>query len=221
MTLPPRARRTVFWRSLVLLPYVLAAVAAPSSAQAPGDPSRYYAILFGAGVSPIRPGKTHTWATYVRATPTPAGTVVDPVTISWLPVSGGPNVLRPFRPEPGRNLTLDGSLRYAAGNRARVVAYGPFEIDAGRYHAAVAQAARLESGAVQYRAVDSVRRRPGVAHCVHAITDADPVLGGTRQPWYWIGVRGTGVLAGQYAAAGAVPAPQAAGWLYPALGLAR
>lgn len=205
----------------VSLTLLAAACLAPSAAAQPTpDGSRYYVMFFGADAGRFRPARTHTWATYVRATPTADGSVVvEPLTISWLPADGSIDSLRPFRPEPGVNLSLHQSLQYAADGGARVAMWGPYETGAPRYHLAARQVGLLESGAIAYRAVDSFGHRPGVDHCVHAITGADPVLAGRRQPVWRIGRRGTADLVAQYVQAGAFDPTVRHDWLVPALGL--
>jgi hypothetical protein len=191
-----------------------------AAAQPTPDGSRYYVLFFGADAGRLRPYRAHTWATYVRTTPTADGSLlVEPVTISWLPADGRASVLRPFRPEPGANITLHQSLHYAASRGAQVAMWGPYETDALRYALAVRQVGLLESGAVAYRAVDSFGHRPGVDHCVHAVTGADPVLAGRRQPVSRIGRWGTADLVGQYARTGAFNPAVRHDWLVPALGL--
>jgi hypothetical protein len=191
-----------------------------AAAQPTPDGSRYFVLFFGADAGRLHPTRAHTWATYVRATPTADGSVlVEPLTISWLPADGSINALRPFRPEPGVNLSLHQSLRYAASRGARVAMWGPYETDALRYHLAARQVGRLQSGAVAYRAVDSFGHRPGVDHCVHAVTGADPVLSGRRQPARRIGRWGTADLVEQYIRAGAFDPTVRHDWLVPALGL--
>jgi hypothetical protein len=208
----------------VRIPLALLAAACltpTASAQPAPHGSRYYVLFFGADAGRFRPTRAHTWATYVRATPTADGSVVvEPLTISWLPADGSINALRPFRPEPGVNLSLHQSLGYAASRGARVAMWGPYETDALRYHLAAQQAGLLlQGGAIAYRAVDSFGNRPGVDHCVHAVTGADPVLAGRRQPVGRIGRRGTADLVGQYARAGAFDPTVRHDWLLPVLGL--
>ena len=186
--------RVVGQRAVCGFVLLLAVFVDRASAQEP----RYYATLYGSSAGPLRFGKTHTWANYVKVTPTATGLIVEPVTISWLPADGDVNTFRPFRREPGVNLTHAETVRRVAADGARIASFGPFEIDVNRYHAAQSQVARLQSGAVAYLAVDSVGRNPSVSNCVHAVTGADPVLAGERQPWYRIGIRGTRQIAGQY-----------------------
>jgi hypothetical protein len=183
--------------------------------------ARYYFLLFAGESVPFRPRHAHTWATFVKATPAPGGVVLEPVTISWLPVDGNVQPLR-FQTVPGRNWGLDETVATKLATPGRVVLWGPFETDATRYGLAVAQAAALESGAVRYRAIDSFTTRPGVAHCVHAVTFADPVLRGRVQPVVRVGERGTHHLANLYAKTGAFADPAAThDWLIPALGMDR
>lgn len=209
--------------SLVRASLASLAVACPAAtvaAESAPDGSRYYVLFFGADAGPFRPARTHTWATYVRATPAADGSVVvEPLTISWLPADGSIDGLRPFRSEPGVNLSLHQSLRFAADRGTRVAMWGPFETDAVRYHLAARQVGLLEGGAIAYRAVDSFGRRPGTDHCVHAITRADPVLAGRRQPVWRIGREGTADLVGQYIKTGAFDPTARHDWLVPALGL--
>ena len=200
----------------VLLPE-LGAEPPPPGLAAP----RYYFLLFGSDAGRIRLARNHTFGTFVRATPCLDGSVrLDVVTISWLAADRRTNALLPFRPEPGHNYELHETLRLVLGQRQGVALWGPYETDAGRFEAAAARAAVLASGVVRYRAVDSIRPRPGVSHCVHGLTRADPVLGWETQPAYRIGRWGTRTLAGKYAATGAFLDPCTThDWLIPALGL--
>jgi hypothetical protein len=167
--------------------------------------SRYSMTLYGSDAGPLRPFRTHTWATFVRETPTPYGVVVEPVTISWLPADGRPRRLLPLLPQAGRVYSHTETLAYVTGQGQRVAAFGPYPIGPAQFDAAVAQQARLASGAVAYRPVDSFGRRPWLSHCVHAVTD--PFLGGRRQPMTRIGRRGTAQVADQLVQAGVVGYP--------------
>jgi len=179
---------------------------------------RYYFTLFGGQSVPFRPRTAHTWATFTRVTPTAGGPVVEPITISWLPVTGVVEPAR-LRSVPGRNWSLQDTFAIMAGNNAQVSMWGPFEIDEGRYHAAVAQAQRLDSGAVRFRSLDSLNFRRTVAHCVHAVTHADPVLDRRIQPVVRVGEPGTSRLAAMYVSSGAfVGGPVTHDWLIPATG---
>jgi hypothetical protein len=192
----------------------------PACGAPPGP--RYYIMLFGGQSVPFIPRSAHTWATWVKATPLADGAVaLDVVTISWLPVDGTVNPLR-LRPEAGRNYTLDETLAIMAGYDARVSVWGPYETDAGRFDRAVEQARLLASGAVRFRTLDSFTRRRGVAHCVHAITYADPVAQKYIQPVIRVGEPGTSRLAARYVRNGAFAGyPDRHDWLLAALGLDR
>jgi hypothetical protein len=191
-----------------------AAVSASTATQ-----PRYYFILFGGQSVPFIPRTSHTWATYVKATPTVGSVVLDAVTISWLPVDGDVRV-RNLRPVQGKNHTLDETLAVMMRHRTVMSIWGPYEIDGPRYELAVRQAELLESGRVRYRVIDSFRRNPLISHCVHAVTYADPVLNGAIQPVLRVGEPGTSHLAARFARCGAfVGLPQTHDWLIPALGL--
>lgn len=180
---------------------------------------RYYMILFGGQSVPFVPRTAHTFGTFVKATPDATGALsLEQVTISWLPESGPVQPLR-IRSVPGHNYTLEETFAIAAKNNARMSMWGPFEIDAGRYCAAAAQAATLESGAVRFRSLDSLGRNRRVQHCVHALTFADPKLQSLRQPVLKVGEPGTAKLAIKYAESGAFASTETHEWLVGALGL--
>ncbi len=195
------------------------AAVAPSPPVASGCP-RYYFLLFAGESCPYRLRNGHTWATYVKATPTAGGgTVVEPVTISWLPADGDVRPLA-LKPYAGRAWGLDETIRHYLCMPGRVVLWGPAEIDACRYERAAAMVRRLESGAVGFRSLDSITRRKDVMHCVHAVTYADPVLESRIQPLLRPGSPGTERLSHMYLRAGGLVNPACShDWLLPALGL--
>jgi hypothetical protein len=206
---------------------IAAALCAPASppaapAAAPPDRSRYYFILFGGQSVPFSPWTAHTWATYVKVTPTPGGpVVVEPHTISWLPADQAVRI-RNIRPVVGRNFTLPETLEIMRGHKAQVSYWGPFEIDADRYGMAIGQVGALESGGVRYRVLDSFTLNHRVCHCVHAVTYADPVVGRYIQPVLRVGEPGTSNLATKYLRCGACRwCPQSPDWLIPTLGIDR
>src|SRR5829696_6486189 len=100
--------------------------AAPVRAAEPGE--FYYMMVFSAQVNSDDPSLTHTFATFVKATG-----MGEPVknrrtevhTISWMPQSLNIMVLRPD-PEPGTNLDLQSSLRWAESRNCRVSMWGPY-----------------------------------------------------------------------------------------------
>ena len=183
---------------------------------------RYFFILYGGQSLPFRPRTAHTWATFVKAAPASGGTILmESVTISWLPATGEVVPYR-LRPEKGKNYTLEETFALTTASGDRVSMWGPFEINAERYELAVAQAQRLESGAVRYRAIDSFTRRRSVSHCVHAVTYADPAMSRYIQPVLQVGEPGTSRLARRYDREGAfIGAPATHDWVVAAIGVDR
>ncbi len=198
------------------------ASALTTAAAEPVPPApRYYFLLFGCQSVPnFVPRTSHTFATFVKATPTPDGkTVVEQVTISWLPAEGPVQPLR-LRAVAGKNYSLEETFAIAAKDNARVSMWGPFETDATRYERAVAQTCTLNTGAVRFRSLDSLGRNRAVQHCVHAVTFADPNLQRLRQPILTgYGEPGTSKLIVKYADSGALASTETHDWLLPVLGL--
>ena len=147
---------------------------APAPAQEPDDAS-YYMTIFSAQADSRDPRRTHCFATFVKAIGTGDSAKDSPIeihTISWMPESLDIVVLR-RRPEPGVNLDLESSVRWAESRNSRVSMWGPYQIKKELYDRAVEQEARLNSGLVLYKALDR-RFRPGTAsNCIHAVADLD------------------------------------------------
>jgi hypothetical protein len=204
----------------MLTAILTASLLAASPALPCPEQARYFFILYGGQASPFRPRTAHTWATFVKVTPTVAGAVsVEAHTISWLPADGDVEVFR-IRSVPGRNFSLDETFALSHAENVRMSCWGPYEIDALRYDRAVRQVARLESGQVRYRVFDSFGRNHRICHCVHGVTYADPVLQDLRQPVLQVGERGTGRLAKKYDRAGAfLNTSPGFDWLLPMLGI--
>lgn len=197
---------------------VAAVLSAPAADPAPAAP-RYYFILFGGQSVPFKPNTSHTFATFVKATPAADGAVsLEPLTISWLPAEGPVKPLR-VRSSEGKNYSLEETFAITARDKARISMWGPFETDATRYALAVAQVAALNSGTVRFRSFDSLGRNRSVQHCAHAVTFADPNLQWLRQPVLRVGEPGTSRLATKYATSGALVSTETHDWLIPALGL--
>ncbi|HEY1186198.1 MAG TPA: hypothetical protein VGE74_01015 [Gemmata sp.] len=176
-------------------------------------------MLFGGQSIPYRPRTAHTWATFVKATPTADGSFrIEHVTISWLPAAGPVQPLR-LRSVAGKNHSLDETFAKMRNNDARVSVWGPFETDATRYALAAQQADVLNSGAVRFRSVDSFRNNRGVQNCTHAVTYADPNLQHLRQPVpVGYGEPGTSKLAAKYVNSGAVAGAETHDWVLSAVG---
>jgi hypothetical protein len=134
----------------------------------------HFLLVFAAQRVPNNPNHCHTFATFVRASwpgdgPCPRCPALEARTISWFPRSLVVRSLA-LRPECGRNLGLHETLRHALGCGQRVSLWGPFLIDAELYRRAVRQAALLESGWVQYKAIDMGYYSDDVSNCVHAVS---------------------------------------------------
>lgn len=198
--------------------FLAGSISSPPAAPAETGP-RYYVILFGGQGVPFRPRTAHTWATYVKVTPTAGARVVESRTISWMPEGGVVNPLNPLS-ERGRNYTLRETFAAMAGNNARVSYWGPYEIDAARYRAACDQVERLAGGGVRYRMIDTFGLTGDVSHCARAVTDADPAMRGVAVPVLRVGEPGTSVLAARYVLNGAFVGGDAThDWLVPVLGI--
>jgi hypothetical protein len=146
----------------------LAALPIPDSA---GE--RYYVVLFAFQSEPNLPRFAHTFATFVKATgagPDPRCYSVQTHTISWCPASREIRVAR-FCPERGANLDLPATLAWARSLGSWVTRWGPFEVHKELYDRAVAQEARLRSGAVQYKVLDCGLRPSEASNCIHAVSD--------------------------------------------------
>src|SRR5262249_8622396 len=119
------------------------------------------------------PTYTHSFATFVRVTDAAdrAGLHdLECVTISWFPADGEVHLHR-LHPECGRNLGLHKTLQLMLCSGDRVSLWGPYAIDPELYERACAQRAYLESGAVRYKAVDSLYPSARVSNCIHALGD--------------------------------------------------
>ncbi len=160
---------------------------------------RYFIILFGGQSIPFRPRTAHTWATFVKATPTPDGTpAIESFTISWLPYDGDVHPSRIFCVVEGRNFTLEETLALAFANKARVSHWGPYEISADWYARAENQKRLLESGSVRYRVLDSFGFNMKIMHCVRAVIETNDVIPSRPQPVFQIGEPGTSRVARRY-----------------------
>src|SRR5438874_312328 len=152
---------------------LLAVASMPARAQEPD--ASYYMTIFSAQADSRDPRRTHSFATFVKASGTGDSAKDSPIeihTISWMPQSLDIVILR-RRPEPGTNLDLESSLRWAESRNCRVSMWGPYQISKELYDRAIKQEARLNSGLVLYKAIDR-RFRPGMAsNCIHAVSDLD------------------------------------------------
>jgi hypothetical protein len=148
----------------------LALVLLLTSVRGAGASEFYYLLVF-ASQRPVDPRYSHTFATFIRATgegPDSRTFCLEIHTISWMPRAGDIRVAA-LLPEPGVNIELHETLRWAFGTRQRVSLWGPYRIHPDLYFRAVNQQALLESGLVRYKAVDSGFATDHVANCIHAV----------------------------------------------------
>src|SRR5438067_5317489 len=132
----------------------------------------YYMMVFDADGGAAR--SSHCFATFVKATGKGSkeeDDQLEPHTISWMPTSLEIAVLR-RTPEPGVNLDLSATLRWARSVGARVSRWGPYRIEKELYDRALTQEERLRSGRVLYKAIDR-NYRPQASNCIHAVSDID------------------------------------------------
>jgi hypothetical protein len=156
------ARCATPWRALLVL--LACTAAGPVRAQ-----DYYFVMVFGSQQDSPTPSYSHTWATFVKATPVlPQGFLLEADTISWLPENGVMRVAA-LLPEPGRNFDLESTVQWALNSGQHVFMWGPYQIDPVLYRRARAQKALLESGTVRYKAIDTGRRSDRVSNCIHAV----------------------------------------------------
>ena len=163
----------IFVRFSISIAMLLVAASAPARAGEPNE--SYYMTIFSAQADSRDPRRTHSFASFVKAIGTGDSAKDYPIevhTISWMPRSLDIVILR-RHPEPGANLDLESSLRWAESRNCRVSMWGPYQISKELYDRAIKQEARLNSGLVLYKALDR-RFRPGMAsNCIHAVSDLD------------------------------------------------
>src|SRR5437660_1270280 len=125
----------------------------------------YYMLMFSSENNSNRARFSHSFASFVKATgPAPSSAecaIVETHTISWLPQSLEIVLLR-RRPEPGQNLDLQETMKWAQSVRATISMWGPYQIQKELYDRAVEQETRLKSGTVMYKAADE-KFRPATA----------------------------------------------------------
>lgn len=155
----------------------------------------YYAYFFACDDGKMTPDVTHTFATFVALTRDAKGkAVVESQTISWLPKTG---VVVPvtFGPERGRNFGLTETFAWCQKLGSPSSQWGPFSVTPELYTRAKAWKARLDSGEVWYRVLDTQNRiykvldpksstAPRAMMCSHAV--ADIVAENPADPRGWL-----------------------------------
>ena len=170
--------------------YFLVAVLALLSSLAVATPrsfaqDRHYLIMFASQAEPNRPKLAHTFALFVKASPEgkdPSKYKIEPHCISWLPKSLKIDPLR-LQPEPGENLGLPASLKFAKSCNAQVSMFGPFAIQKKCYDMAMKRLDLLNSGKIAYVVFDGRFREGTATNCIHAVSDLD-----SEQPLLLTGV---------------------------------
>jgi hypothetical protein len=154
------------------IPGTAALLTALFAGSAPAAES-YYMLVFGSQLPTLnRPNHTHSFAAFVRATGPGCGPqcVAGCYTISWMPRTLEIRTHR-LLPECGVNLDLHATLRWALHDCQRVSVWGPYQIRKELFDQALRQVARLQSGEVRYKAVDTGHPTRRVSNCFHALSD--------------------------------------------------
>lgn len=205
----------------VVLPIFAAlALLAPRTVQA-GE--QYFMLIFGAQSRPKVPRLTHTFATIVKVAEGAADCPpsIEAYTISWLPRT---LKVKPYRlhDEPGYNLTLEETLRWAYGHHMHVSLWGPYAISPDFFYRVYREYARIESGEFRYKAIDPRQRGSLTTDCIHAVTDIDRLDGRLKYPYYRSGDPATRIFVRVLRDRGRlqIPAGETC-WLEAALGLNR
>jgi ABC-type phosphate/phosphonate transport system substrate-binding protein len=148
-------------------PLLFAAVS--SLDEEPRQPKpEYYLCVFAFDSVPRHAQYSHTFATFIKS----SGGSVEAHTLSWLPNNKRIAVAR-TQSEPGMNLDLHQTLQFARGLCARVYQWGPYRIRPELYERSLRQLERLNSGRIQYKALDGAWRPDAASNCVHAVSDID------------------------------------------------
>jgi hypothetical protein len=130
--------------------------------------TEYYVSVFAFDSVPRRAQYSHTFATFIKS----SGGSVEAHTISWFPQSRRIEVAR-TQSEPGMNLDLDQTLRFARSLDARVYEWGPYRIRPELYERGLRQIERLNSGRIAYKVLDGAWRPDAASNCIHAVSDID------------------------------------------------
>ena len=182
----------------------------------------YFMIVFSVQKQSInRVCYSHSFATFIRACGEGDRLEcyrLETYTISWVPRTLDVHVYH-LLPEPGTNLDLPNSLKLAYDRGLAVSMWGPYQIDKDLFDRALEQKARLESGAVRYKAIDTGYPTERVSNCIHAISDLSRPEGRLR-----IGTPTWGESASYFITlslgAWIIQPHEIHEWLVPALGLA-
>jgi ABC-type phosphate/phosphonate transport system substrate-binding protein len=149
------------------VPLLVAAVSGLEKEPRQREPE-YYLCVFAFDSVPRRAQYSHTFATFIKS----SGGSVEAHTVSWLPKNKRIEIAR-TQSEPGMNLDLHQTLHFAQDLSARVYEWGPYRIRPELYERSLRQIERLNSGRIQYKALDGAWRPDAASNCVHAVSDND------------------------------------------------
>lgn len=214
-------------RPLLAFAALLLPATVRSAEPVPVAGEKYYILLFGGQSEARRPHTAHTWATFVKGSPDGrgGGTIVETITISWLPVE---LPVKPYklRPVEGRNYGLIETLDLFKTGKADLGMWGPYEICPEWYRSAVRHKSTLDSGQVRFATLDRGPllplcrvRHPDISHCVHAVTRTWEPLSRATNPVTWYGELITRRVATAMDGIGLLADKDGShDWLLPALG---
>ncbi len=78
---------------------------------------------------------------------------------------------------PGRNFTLEETVKLASNDKLAVAMWGPYEIDRKGFDLGVRRKRLLDGGTIKYRADDRLYRKDRVAiNCFHAMAGLDELF---------------------------------------------
>jgi len=129
-------------------------------------------MMFAAQAEPNIPPASHTFALFAKVTGDKANPQIQALPISWMPAD---LQIEPLKrdPVPGKNFSIEESIKWAQTVNSRVSMWGPFPIKKELWEMAVVQAEKLNSGKMQYILLDARFRGKGASNCIHAVADMD------------------------------------------------
>jgi len=136
---------------------------------------KYFAVFFAFEDDKHRPELCHTFVEFIRAEVEPGAppVILQRDLISWLPASGIVRV-HAIRAELGKNYSLEETFAIADARGLRLLSWGPYEMTPRAYGLALDRKAELESGSVDYKAIDIFTIANRSANCMHAVAEIDP-----------------------------------------------
>lgn len=163
--------KTCHCRSRFPTRWLIAFVTILLAGQARAEDS-YYLLMFSSQGSPNWARHAHSFATFVKITDNDGSgsPCVESHTISWLPANLHIKIFN-ILPQKGHNFELHETLDWVLGCGLHVCLWGPYQIRKELYDLALCQIARLETGSLWYKAVDTAYFSFVACNCMHAIMD--------------------------------------------------